>query len=75
MAGEEVSMRSMHPDTEYYAFLDELRDKGEVSTAMAPIALMGEFPNLLAEEARAVCADWRATYHERRARPARSSGI
>ena len=63
-------MRSMHPDAEYFAFLDEMREKGEVSTVMAPMALMEEFPGLRAEEAKAVCADWRATYHERRTRPA-----
>lgn len=64
-------MRNMYPDAAYYEFLDELRDSGEVSTVLAPVALMGEFPNLRAEEAKAVCVDWRGTYHERRFRLSR----
>lgn len=67
-------MRSMQPDAEYFAFLDEMSEKGEVSTVMAPMALMEEFPGLRVEEAKAVCADWRATYHERRTRPAHGAG-
>lgn len=64
-------MRSMYPDADYFAFLDGLRDAGEMNTVLAPVALIGEFPGLRAEEAKAVCADWRATYHERRTRRAR----
>lgn len=67
-------MRSMHPDAEYFAFLDEMREKGEVSTVLASVALMEEFPGLRPEEAKAVCADWRATYHERRTRPVHGAG-
>ena len=64
-------MRSIHPDAEYYAYLDEMRRNGDFNTVMAPVALMERFPGLRAEEAKAVCADWRATYHERHARPTR----
>ena len=64
-------MRSIHPDAEYFAYLDEMRHTGEFNTVMAPVALMDAFPGLRAEEAKAVCADWRATYHERHARPTR----
>ena len=38
---------------------------------LAATYLVREFPNLRAEEAKAICADWRATYHERRTRPVR----
>lgn len=62
-------MRNMYPDADYFAFLDEMREKGEMSTVLAPVALIEEFPGLRPEEAKAVCADWRATYHERRTRP------
>ncbi|MBQ9001127.1 MAG: hypothetical protein IJ087_04660 [Eggerthellaceae bacterium] len=62
-------MRSLKPDSEYFAFLDELRDGGTVNTVLAATYLVREFPGLRAEEAKAVCADWRATYHERRTRP------
>ena len=65
-------MRSLAPDSEYFAFLDALRDRGEVNTVLAASYLVREFPNLRAEEAKAFCADWRATYHERRARPTSS---
>lgn len=61
-------MRDMYLDADYFAFLDEMRDRGEMSTVLAPVALIEEFPGLRPEEARAVCADWRATYHERRTR-------
>ena len=61
-------MRSLAPDSEYFAFLDALRDSGEASTVLAATYLVREFPNLRAEEAKAICADWRATYHERRTR-------
>ena len=52
----------------YFAFLDALRDRGDVSTVMAPIELIRKYPELGADEAKAICAEWRATYHERRAR-------
>ncbi|MBR2804919.1 MAG: hypothetical protein IKE20_07250 [Eggerthellaceae bacterium] len=65
-------MRSLNPDAEYFAFLDELRDSGTVNTVLAASYLVREFPGLRAEEAKAICADWRATYHERRARPTAS---
>lgn len=38
------------------------------NSVLAPVSLMEAFPGLRAEEARAVCNDWRATYHERRTR-------
>ena len=61
-------MRSLAPDSEYFAFLDELRDSGAVNTVLAASYLVREYPNLRAEEAKAICADWRAAYHERRTR-------
>ena len=61
-------MRSLVADSEYFAFLDELRDSGTVNTVLAASYLVREFPNLRAEEAKAICADWRVTYHERRTR-------
>ena len=64
-----VRMRSLVSDGEYFAFLDALRDSGEVNTVLAASYLVREFPNLRAEEAKAICVDWRATYHERRTRP------
>ena len=64
-------MRSIYPDVEYFAYLDEMRNSGEFDTVMAPVALMEEFPGLRAEEAKAVCADWRATRRKRNARFAR----
>lgn len=65
-------MRSLNLDAEHFAFLDALRDSGEVSTVLAVSYLVREFPGLRAEEAKAICADWRATYHERRTRPTAS---
>ena len=65
-------MRSLKPDSEYFTFLDELRDSGTVNTVLAASYLVREFPGLRAEEAKAICADWRATYHERRTRPTAS---
>ena len=65
-------MRSLNPDAEYFAFLDALRDSGEVNTMLAVSDLVREFPGLRTEEAKAICADWRATYHERRTRPTAS---
>ena len=64
-------MRSIQSDAEYFAYLDEMRNAGEFNTVLAPVALLSQFPFLRAEEAKAICADWRATYHERHARPAR----
>lgn len=64
-------MRSLRPDSEYFAFLDELRDGGAVNTVLSAAYLVREYPELRAEEAKAICADWRATYHERRTRAAR----
>ena len=63
-------MRNMYPDSEYFKHLDELRLSGEWNSVLAPVSLMDAFPGLRADEARAVCNDWRATYHERRTRPA-----
>ena len=65
-------MRSLNLDAEHFEFLDALRDTGEVSTVLAVSYLVREFPGLRAEEAKAICADWRATYHERRTRPTAS---
>lgn len=64
-------MRSLAPDSEYFAFLDLLRDSGEANTVLAASYLVREYPHLRTEEAKAICADWRETYHERRARPVR----
>ena len=63
-------MRSLKPDSDYFAFLDALRDGGAVNTVLAAVYLVREYPNLRVEEAKAICADWRATYHERRTRAA-----
>ena len=60
--------RSLVSDSEYFAFLDALRDSGEVNTVLTASYLVREYPHLRAEEAKAICADWRATYHERRTR-------
>ena len=57
-------MRNMYPDAEYFEHLDGLRRSGEWNSVLAPVSLMEAFPGLRAEEARAVCNDWRATYHE-----------
>ena len=79
-------MRSLNPDSEYFEFLDELRDNGAVNTVLAAAYLVREFPGLRSEEAKAICTpralcrslcslgrvDWRATYHERRTRPSPS---
>ena len=59
-------MRSLIPDKDYFAFLDNLRESEGVSMVHAPGALVSEFPTLRSEEAKAICADWRRTYHERR---------
>ena len=64
-------MRSLVSDSDYFAFLDALRDSGEVNTVLAATFLVREFPNLRPEEAKAIYADWRATYHERRTRSVR----
>lgn len=62
-------MRSLNSDSEYFEFLDELRDGGTVNTVLAATYLVREFSGLRAEESKAICADWRATYYERRTRP------
>ena len=64
-------MRGFYSDGDYFAYLDALRDGGQANTVLAASFLVREFPGLRPEEARAVCADWRATYHERRLRAAR----
>ena len=56
-------MRNMYPDSEYFKHLDELRLSGEWNSVLAPVSLMDAFPGLRADETRAVCNDWRATYH------------
>ena len=58
-------MRSLIPDEKYFRFLDGLRESGGLNIVLAPGALIGEFPNLRSEEAKAICADWRATYRQR----------
>ena len=50
-------MRSLKPDSEYFTFLDELRDSGTVNTVLAASYLVREFPGLRAEEAKAICAN------------------
>lgn len=62
-------MRNLLPDSEYFAYLDGLRDEGAVNTVLAASYLVREFPHLRPEEAKAICTDWRVTYHERRSRP------
>ena len=69
-AAKRMLMRSLASDSDYFAFLDSLRDSGEVNTVLAASYLVREYPHLRAEEAKAICADWRSTYHERRTRPA-----
>ena len=61
-------MRSLNPDSDYFEFLDELRDNGAANTVLAVSYLVREFPGLRSEEAKAICTDWRVTYHERRTR-------
>jgi len=61
-------MRSLNPDTEYFKFLDSLRVRDDMNTTLAPVYLIREFPNLRSEEAKAVCADWRARCRERHLR-------
>jgi hypothetical protein len=65
-------VRSLNSDSEYFAFLDELRDSGTVNTVLAASYLVREFPGLRVEEAKAICVDLRATYHERRTQPTAS---
>jgi hypothetical protein len=62
-------VRSLAPDSEYFAFLDELAASGTVSAVPLASYLVWEFPRLRSEEAKAICADWRAAYHERRTWP------
>lgn len=63
-------MRNMYPDSKYFDHLGGLRRSGEWNSVLAPVSLMEAFSGLRADEARAVCSDWRATYRERRTRPA-----
>ena len=49
-----MPMRSLVPDSKYFAFLDELRDSGTVNTVLAASYLAQEFPCLRAEEAKAI---------------------
>lgn len=65
-------MRSLRPDSEYFVFLNGLRDGGAVNTVLSAACLVCEYPELRAEEAKAICADWRAAYHERKTRAARN---
>lgn len=53
-------MKGMYQDADCFAFLDEMRDKGEMSTIMALVALIEEFPGLRPDEERASTApvDW-----------------
>ena len=53
-------MRSLYSDSEYFEHLDGLRHDGAWSSVLAPASLMEAFPGLRADEARAVCNDWRA---------------
>ena len=62
-------MRNMYPDSEYFKYLDALRFGGEWNSALAPVTLMNAFPGLRVDEAKAVCNDWRAIYHERKTCP------
>ena len=60
-------MRSMRPDSEYSAFLDELRDSGTANTVLAASYLVREFPTLRAEEAKAICVGQEAAHSTTRA--------
>jgi len=60
---------SIHRDGMLYRVVVD-SESGEWNSVLAPVSLMEAFPGLRADEARAVCNDWRATYHERRTRPA-----
>ena len=60
-----IAMRNMYPDAEYFEHLDELRKSGEWNAAIAPASLVEAFPGLRADEARAICNDWRAACRER----------
>ena len=53
-------MRSLHPDSTYFDFLDSIRAEGTADPRSAALKLTLEFPALRAEEAKAVCCDWRA---------------
>ena len=61
-------MRYLIADSYYFDFLDNLRTRGDAHAAHAPGELLREFPNLRSEEARAIFADWRASYHDRHSR-------
>ena len=59
-------MRSLFSDASYFEFLDDLRESDGINIALAPGALIQEFPNLRSEEAKAICTDWRASYRQRK---------
>lgn len=64
-------LRSLFPDSEYFDYLDALRDSGEVDSVLAASRLACDFPGLRHEEARAICSDWRAARRARGKRAAR----
>lgn len=66
-------MRGFYSDGDYFVYLDALRDGGQARAVLAAILLVREFPGLRPEEARAVCADWRAACRERRLRAVRGA--
>ena len=55
-------MRHLVADEAYYEYLDGLDDvyPGDISSAV--VKVLEEFPNLRPEEAKSVCADWRAKH-------------
>lgn len=54
-------MRSMYPDSEYFAFIGDARGRRAVEHFAIPAELTLEFPGLRIEEAKAVLADWRSS--------------
>ncbi|MBQ3302689.1 MAG: hypothetical protein IJH04_11215 [Eggerthellaceae bacterium] len=54
-------MRSLFPDEDYFAHLDEICEERPAIPKLASIALMREYPCLRAEEARAIYTDWLAS--------------
>ena len=52
-------MRSLVADSVYFEFLDNLSGETTASTLAATLCLVGEFPNLRREEAKAIYLDWR----------------
>ena len=67
-------MRCLHPDAEYFRFLDAIGGESSQHPSLAAMMLAHEFPTLRAEEARAVYCDWRRSEKPRQAAQALGSG-